>query len=171
MNVGDWIALAVGCGAVAIAIWSVIVAHRANGRAEEANKLALEANKIARESTEIARQARQDDLSRTARAERDAFGVEIQESLKLWKRVQMGKGGITESELTDRFVRHHLRAATLGSPHGDELLKSIVNAMNMRLLPSGVESSPVTRANGANLMIDEWVRNPFDFEPRSGDSD
>ena len=42
----------VSIGAALIAGWSVIVAHRANGRATEANRLAGEANGIANESLE-----------------------------------------------------------------------------------------------------------------------
>ena len=52
MTPGDWITLAVGLGAAAVAIWSVIVAHRANGRADIANHTADEANRIARESVD-----------------------------------------------------------------------------------------------------------------------
>jgi len=43
--------------AAGVAVWSVIVAHRANGRADEANIASAEANRIAKESLEAQRQA------------------------------------------------------------------------------------------------------------------
>lgn len=57
MDAGDVIALVIGLLSAGVAVWAVVVAHKANGRADKANKIAAEANGLATDANEIAGRA------------------------------------------------------------------------------------------------------------------
>jgi len=57
VDAGDVVALIVGIASAGVAVWAVLVAHRANRRADEANAIAERSNGIARDANSIASEA------------------------------------------------------------------------------------------------------------------